>query len=276
MEKLIITVAPVGAEVTKEENPNIPLTPEEIAEEVLRSYNVGASVVHLHARDEFGRPTQKKERYQEIIDKIKEKVPDIIIQISTGGAIGMSFEERAEPLELNPEFASLTLGTVNFGEGVFFNPPDWIKKFALIMKERKIKPEIEIFEAGMIDNALRLLKDGILEEPLHFDFVLGVPGGMSGEPKNLIFLINSLPKNSTWMVAGIGKWEYPLGVIAVTLGGNVRVGFEDNIYLKKGVLAKSNAELVERITKFSLDFGREIASPNEARVLLNIKKYQKF
>lgn len=273
MEKLIITVAPVGAEVTKNENPNVPITPEEIGEEVLRSYNAGASVVHLHARDESGNPTQKKERYKEIIEKIKEKVPDIIIQISTGGAIGMIFEERSEPLELNPEFASLTLGTVNFGDGVFYNPPDWIKKFASIMKEKKIKPEIEIFESGMIENTIRLLKDGILEEPLHFDFVLGVPGGMSGDPKNLIFLVNSIPKNSTWMVAGIGKWEFPLGIISVTLGGNVRVGFEDNIYIKKGVLAKSNAELVERITKFSLEFGREIATPEEARKILNIKKF---
>lgn len=272
MEKLIITVAPVGAEVTKKDNPYLPITPDEIAHEVLRCYNAGASVVHLHARDESGNPTQKKERYKEIIEKIKEKVPDIIIQISTGGAIGMSFEERAEPLELNPEFASLTLGTVNFGDGVFYNPPDWIRKFAQIMKERKIKPEIEVFEAGMIDNALRLLKENLLEEPLHFDFVLGVPGGMSGDPKNLIFLVNSIPKNSTWMVAGIGRFEFPLGVIAVTLGGNVRVGFEDNIYLKKGVLAKSNAELVERIVKFSLEFGREIATPEEARKILNIKR----
>ncbi|MGB9749512.1 MAG: 3-keto-5-aminohexanoate cleavage protein [Caldisericia bacterium] len=272
MEKLIITVAPVGAEVTKKENPYLPITPNEIAEEVLRCYNSGASVIHLHARDEAGNPTQKKERYKEIIEKIREKVPDIILQISTGGAIGMSFEERAEPLELNPEFASLTLGTVNFGEGVFYNPPDWIKKFALIMKERKIKPEIEIFEKGMIENALKLLKEGLLEEPLHFDFVLGVPGGMSGDPKNLIFLIDSIPPNSTWMVAGIGKYEYPLSIIAITLGGNVRVGFEDNIYIKKGVLAKSNAEFVERIVKFSLEFGREIAKPNEVRKILNITK----
>lgn len=272
MEKLIITVAPVGAEVTKKENPYLPITPDEIVEEVLRCYNAGASVIHLHARDEEGNPTQKKERYKEIIDKIKEKVPDIILQISTGGAIGMSFEERSEPLELNPEFASLTLGTVNFGEGVFYNPPDWIKKFALIMKERKIKPEIEIFEKGMIENAFKLIKEGLIDEPLHFDFVLGVPGGMNGDPKNLIFLIDSIPQNSTWMVAGIGKYEYPLGIIAITLGGNVRVGFEDNIYIKKGVLAKSNAEFVERIVKFSLEFGREIAKPNEARKILNITK----
>lgn len=272
MEKLIITVAPVGAEVTRKETPYLPLTPEEIADEVYRCYNAGATVVHLHARDEFGNPTQKKERYREIIEKIKEKVPDIIIQISTGGAIGMSFEERAEPLELNPPFASLTVGTVNFGDGVFYNPPDWIKKFALIMKERNIKPELEIFESGMIDNAIRLLKEGLIEEPLHFDFVLGVPGGMSGDPKNLIFLINSIPKNSTWMVAGIGRYEFPLSIISVTLGGHTRVGFEDNIYLKKGVLAKSNAELVERVAKFSIEFGREIATVEEARRILNLKR----
>lgn len=272
MEKLIITVAPVGAEVTKKDNPNVPYTPKEIALEVLRSYNQGASVVHLHAREYDGKPTQKKERYFEIINEIKVLVPDIIIQISTGGAVGMSFEERAEPLELNPEFASLTTGTVNFGDGVFYNPLDWIKRFALIMKERKIKPEIEVFEKGMIDNALKLKNEGLIEEPIHFDFVLGVPGGMSGDPNNLFFLINSIPKNSTWMVAGIGRWEFPLGILAIVLGGNVRVGFEDNIYLRKGVLAKSNAELVERIAKISKEFGREIATPEEARKILNIKK----
>ncbi len=272
MEKLIITVAPVGAEVTKKENPNLPITPDEVAEEVLRSYNAGASVVHLHARDDAGNSTQSKERFKEIIEKIKTKVPNMIIQISTGGAVGMSFEERVKPLELNPEFASLTLGTVNFGEGVFYNPLDWIKRFAEIMNQRKIKPEIEVFEKGMVDNTLRLLKDGLLKTPLHFDFVLGVPGGMSGDPENLIFLMKSIPENSTWTVAGIGKYEFPLGIIAVTLGGNVRVGFEDNIFLKKGVLAESNALLVERIAKYSLEFGREIATPDEARKILNIRK----
>lgn len=272
MEKLIITVAPVGAEVTKKENPNLPITPDEVAEEVLRSYNAGASVVHLHARDDAGNSTQSKERYEEIIEKIKTKVPNMIIQISTGGAVGMSFEERVKPLELNPEFASLTLGTVNFGEGVFYNPLDWIKRFAEIMNQRKIKPEIEVFEKGMVDNTLRLLKDGLLKAPLHFDFVLGVPGGMNGDPENLIFLIKSIPENSTWTVAGIGKYEFPLGIIAITLGGNVRVGFEDNIFLKKGVLAESNALLVERIAKYSLEFGREIATPDEARKILSIVK----
>jgi len=124
----------------------------------------------------------------------------------------------------------------------------------------------------MVDNTLRLLKDGLLKAPLHFDFVLGVPGGMNGDPENLIFLMKSIPENSTWTVAGIGKYEFPLGIIAVTLGGNVRVGFEDNIFLKKGVLAESNALLVERIAKYSLEFGREIATPYEARKILSIVK----
>ncbi|MBT9129772.1 MAG: 3-keto-5-aminohexanoate cleavage enzyme [candidate division WS2 bacterium] len=271
MDKLIITVAPVGAEISKEDHPYLPITPEEIALEVHKSREVGASICHLHVRDENGQPTQKAERFNEVIQKIKEKVPDIIIQVSTGGAVGMTEEERMEPLTLNPEMATLTTGTVNFGEGVFYNSPSFIKKLATYMSEKGITPEIEVFETGFIQNALQLVDQNILSLPLHFDFVLGVPGGMPANFKNLVFLSEQLPLGCTWTVAGIGRWEYPLAILSIMMGGNVRVGFEDNLFLKKGLKATSNAELVERVANFSKSLGREIATPDEARQILHIK-----
>lgn len=269
MEKLIITVAVCGAEVTKMDNPNLPTTPEEIAEDVYNCYLKGASIVHLHARDEQGNPTSDVQVFRKTMDLIKSKC-NIIIQISTGGALGMTPEERAAPLALKPEMASLTCGTVNFGTGVFWNPPDLIENFALKMKELGVKPEIEVFEAGMINNALQLQKKGLIQQPIHFDFVMGVPGGITGNVRDLIYLVESIPSGSTWSVAGIGRHELPLGVVAIILGGHVRVGFEDNIYYSKGVLAQSNAQLVERIARISRELGREVASPDEARKILGI------
>ncbi len=275
MDKLIITVAPVGAEISKEDHPYLPITPAEIALEVYKSREAGASICHLHVRDENGYPTQKVKRFNEVIQTIKEKVPDIIIQVSTGGAVGMTEEERIEPLTLNPEMATITTGTVNFGEGVFYNPPSFIKKLATYMSERGITPEIEVFETGFIQNALQLVNQNILSLPLHFDFVLGVPGGMPASFKNLIFLSEQLPAGCTWTVAGIGRWEYPLAILSIMMGGNVRVGFEDNLFLKKGLKATSNAQLVERVANFSKSIGREVATPDEARQILHFKGLNK-
>lgn len=275
MDKLIITVAPVGAEISKEDHPYLPITPAEIALEVYKSREAGASICHLHVRDENGYPTQKVKRFNEVIQTIKEKVPDIIIQVSTGGAVGMTEEERIEPLTLNPEMATITTGTVNFGEGVFYNPPSFIKKLATYMSERGITPEIEVFETGFIQNALQLVNQHILSLPLHFDFVLGVPGGMPASFKNLIFLSEQLPAGCTWTVAGIGRWEYPLAILSIMMGGNVRVGFEDNLFLKKGLKATSNAQLVERVANFSKSIGREVATPDEARQILHFKGLNK-
>ncbi len=272
MEKLVITVSPVGAEISKEEHPYLPITPEEVALEVFKSREAGASIVHLHVRDKDGRPTQKADRFNEVIEEIRKTVPDIIIQASTGGAVGMTEEERLEPLTLTPEMATLTTGTVNFGDSVFYNSPTFIEKLASFMKEKGITPEIEIFEAGFIQNALRLVGKGLLTPPLHFDFVLGVPGGMPGSFKNLLYLVELIPPDSTWMAAGIGRWELPLATMAIMMGGHVRVGFEDNLYLRKGVKATSNAELVERVANISRALGREIATPEETRQILNFKK----
>jgi len=269
LDKLIITAAIVGAELTRAEQPNLPLTPAEMAWAAYECHQAGASIVHLHVRDKTGRPTQDPEVFRETMRLIKEKC-DIIVQFSTGGATGTPVEERIAPLKLKPEMATLTTGTVNFGDDVFFNSPKFVEAIAREIQMQGIHPEIEVFEAGMIQNALSLLKKGLLTAPLHFDFVLGVLGAMPATAKNLLHLVESIPAGSTWMVAGIGRMELPLAVMAIVQGGHVRVGFEDNIYYSRGVLAKSNAELVARIVRIAKECGREVANPNDTRRILKI------
>jgi 3-keto-5-aminohexanoate cleavage enzyme len=270
MEKLIITAALTGAEVTREIQPNLPLTPDEIAEEAYACYQAGASIVHVHARDEEGNPTQSFDVYKEIKEKIEAKC-NIIVQPSTGGAVWHTAEERLQPVELAPEMATLSTGTVNFGPDVFMNTQGYMETFSKRMKELGVKPEIEVFDRGMIANALRLLKKGFVDAPLHFDFVLGVPGACPGEVEDLLYMKSCIPDDATWTVAGIGRYELPLAAVAITMGGHVRVGFEDNVYYTKGVLAKSNAQLVERIARLASELGRVVATPDEARGILNLK-----
>jgi 3-keto-5-aminohexanoate cleavage enzyme len=270
MEKLIITAALTGAEVTRDLQPNLPLTPEEIAQEAYECYKAGASIVHVHARDEEGNPTQSYDVYKEIKERIESKC-NVIVQPSTGGATWHTAEERLQPVELKPEMATLSTGTVNFGADVFMNTEEYIEMFAKRMQELGVKPEIEVFERGMIANALKLVKKGLVDEPLHFDFVLGVPGACPGNVDDLVYMRNSIPSSATWTVAGVGRYETPLAAIAITMGGHVRVGFEDNIYYSKGVLAESNAQLVERIVRLAKELSREVATPDEARRILNLK-----
>ncbi len=270
MSKLIITAAVVGAEVTREHTPYLPVTPEEIAIEVEKVQQAGASIVHLHVRDENGLPTQDVEVFRETINKIKERT-DIIIQVSTGGAVGMTPAERIQPVTLRPEMATLTTGTVNFSNDVFLNRPEDIRFFASKIKEYGVRPEFEIFDVGMINNALGLVKEGLVEGHLHFDFVMGVAGGIPATIDNLVNLIHQIPKDATWSVAGMGRFQLMMAMHAIPLGGNIRVGLEDNIYYKKGVLAKGNAELVARVVRLANEFGREIATPEEARKILEIK-----
>ena len=270
MNKLMITAAMIGAEVTRQDHPGVPITPQEIALAAFECYKAGASIIHLHVREPNGVPTQDVNVFQKTMELIKEKC-DVIVQVSTGGAVGMSSEERVAPVRLRPEMATLTAGSVNFGDDVFLNSPHDVESFALMMKEYGVKPEIEIFDTGMIDTAVRLVKKGILVAPLHFDMVMGVPGGMMGTPKNLLNLVELLPIDATWTVAGIGRAELPLGIMAIILGGHVRVGFEDNIYYSKGVLADSNAQLVARIARMSEEMGRQVASPDESREILGLR-----
>src|SRR5690554_5174366 len=271
MEKLIITAAISGAEVTKEHNPNIPYTVEEIGREAESAYKAGASIIHLHVREDDGTPTQNKERFKACMDEIRRRCPDVIIQPSTGGAVGMTDEERLQPTELGPEMATLDCGTLNFGgDEIFVNTENTIKNFGKIMIERGIKPEVEVFDKGMVDYAIKFAKQGYILEPMHFDFVLGVQ--MAATARDLAFMVDSIPAGSTWTVAGIGRYEFPMAALGIVMGGHVRVGFEDNVYLSKGVLAKSNGELVEKVVRLAKELGREIATPDEARQILGLKK----
>ncbi|MHB8926560.1 MAG: 3-keto-5-aminohexanoate cleavage enzyme [Bacillota bacterium] len=273
MEKLIITCALTGAEIAKEDFPALPCSPEEIAVAAEEAAKAGAAMVHVHARDERNRPTQRAEVFAKIIELIRART-GVIVQVSTGGAAGMTPEERLSPVTLTgplkPEMATLTTGTVNFGEEVFSNPAPVIEVFARRIVGAGIKPEIEVFDAGFVDNALRLVQKGLLQPPLHLNLVMGVPGGITGTPRNLLHLVESLPAGSTWSVAGIGRAQLPLGVTAVVLGGHVRVGFEDNIFYSRGLKATSNAQLVARVARVAAELGREVATPDEARRILGL------
>ncbi|MCL2227337.1 MAG: 3-keto-5-aminohexanoate cleavage protein [Oscillospiraceae bacterium] len=272
MEKLIITACICGAEVTKAQNPAVPYTVEEIVREAKSAREAGASIIHLHVREDDGTPTQSAERFKVCIDAIKKECPDVIIQPSTGGATGMTNDERLQPIALNPEMATLDCGTCNFGgDEIFINTENMIIDFAKKMTAKGIKPEVECFDKGMIDTAIRLNRKGIIPSPMHFDFVLGVNGGISAEARDLVFMVGSIPQGSTWTAAGIGKAQFPIAALAIIMGGHVRVGFEDNIYIEKGALAKSNGELVEKAVRMAKELGRKIATPAEARAILGLK-----
>ena len=271
MDKLIITCAISGAEVTKEHNPSVPYTVDEMVEAAYEAYQAGASIIHLHARFDDGKPTQDKDRYEEIYRAIKEKCPDLIIQVSTGGAVGMSRDERIDVLNIKPEMATLDCGTLNFGgDEIFINTENDIIYFANKMNELNVRYEMECFEKGHIDTTKRLIKKGHIKGHLHYSFVLGVNGGMTGEERDFIFLKESLPEDSTYSVAGIGRYEFSLAELSIKHGGHVRVGLEDNIYIEKGVLAKSNAELVKKVVEIAKKYNREIATPIEARKILEM------
>lgn len=266
---LIITAALVGAEVTRTDNPNLPITAEEIGQAAAEACEAGASIIHLHVRSPDGLPTQDTEAFRQAMVSIRARC-DAIIQVSTGGAVGMTAEERLQPLYLKPEMASLTPGSVNFGHGVFMNPWPLIELFTQTMQELGVKPELEIFDAGMIANALQLRKMGLLTDPLHFNLVLGVPGALPALARNLVYLVDSLPSGATWSVAGIGRAQTAMAMMAMAMGGHVRVGFEDNVYYHRGELARSNAQLVARVARLAAELGRPVATPTQAREILGL------
>jgi len=273
MEKLIITCAITGAEVTKEQNPAVPYTVDEISKSAHEAYLAGASIIHLHAREDNGEPSYRKERFFELIQAIQSKCPDVIIQVTTGGALGMSRDERLTPTDLNPEMATLDCGTLNFGgDDIFINTENDIKYFAKTLESKNIYKELECFEKGHIDTVLRLVKQGHIHKPLHFSFVLGVNGGMTGEYRDFVFMKDSIPEDATYSVAGIGRFEFSLAEQSIIHGGNVRVGLEDNLYIEKGKLASSNRELVEKVVGLANKYNRPIASPNEARMILKMER----
>ena len=271
--KVIITVAPTGSIPTRKENPNLPITATEVAQETKRSYEAGAAVVHLHARDpDTGEPSSDIRVFREYLAGIRDACP-IVTQITTGGGattLGLTPEERLRPVEeLRPDSASLNAGSMNFGRKLFPNTPDVMELYAKRMRELGVMPEFEAYDLSMIQNVDHWIRrPGILEPPYQFSFVMGVMGGIPATFKNLLAMKESLPPHYTWQAIGIGRHQIPMGTMGVLLGGNLRVGFEDNVYLTKGVLANSNAALVEKAARIIRELGFEIASVEEARKIL--------
>jgi 3-keto-5-aminohexanoate cleavage enzyme len=273
-QNLIINAALTGMVATQQQNPNLPITPAEIAADARRCMDAGASIVHLHARDEHGRPTFEKRIYREILQAVREACPEIILCVSTSGRIFRTFEERSEVLDLTdppPEMASLTLGSMNFARQESVNSPEMINRLAAKMAERGILPEMECFELGMAEHAVRLIERGVLRPNGYCNILLGSEGTLGASAFNLSIMVNALPPQTIWAAGGIGKYQFDVNCLAVAMGGHVRVGLEDNLWLdrKRNILA-TNAGLVERIVNVARAMGREISSPGEARTILGL------
>jgi 3-keto-5-aminohexanoate cleavage enzyme len=268
MDPLIITCAPVGAEITPEQTPHLPYTPQLLGETARAVREAGASILHVHCRNDDGTNTHSVERFGQAYEAIRAQ-SDLIVQFSTGGAIGMTPQERAAVLELRPEMATLTCGSVNFGDDIFENSFPIMRGLLKKMNEFGVRPELEIFDKGHLANARRLAKERLLLFPQHVDFVLGVPGGLEATVQNLCDLVDDLPPGCTWSVAGIGKRQLPMAMAAIAMGGHVRVGLEDNLFYSRGRLAR-NDELVARVARLAAEAGRSIATPDRARKVLGL------
>jgi len=282
MEKLIITAALTGGQHGKEANPNLPEQPDEIIEQAVRCWAAGAAAVHIHARDKQGRATADPVVFQEIVEGIKNQT-DLVICLSTGGAAKITLQERVAMVPaLKPEMASLNIGSTMTGR-YDFKADRWLSDFTLAqsyadlefiartMLEAGTKPEIEIYDPGMINNALLLKEIGAIQEPMHFSLVMGIPGQINAPtPKHLLYLSEALPPGSTWQVIGIGVHQFPMITMGLLLGGHVRVGLEDNLYIARGALAESNAQLVEKAVRLAHEIERPIATPDQARKMLGL------
>lgn len=274
-EKLIINVALTGNVHMKEDNPNLPIEPDEIAGDVRKCFDAGARVFHIHARGSDGASSPNRELFSEIFSKVRKKTPEAIICATTSGRMYHEFEQRSEVLEiegeLKPEMASLTLGSLNFPKSASVNSPDTIVRLANKMKEKGIKPELEVFETGMINYAVYLARKGHLESPLFFNLILGNLGSMPARIPDIVHMAGSLPPGSLWGAGAAGRFQLTTNAAAVLMGGHVRVGLEDNIYYdyEKSQLA-TNESLVKRIVRIAGEIGRPVASADEARSILGL------
>lgn len=276
--KVMITVAVSGSRPTKEMNPAVPYTPDEIIDAALESYKAGAAIVHVHVRDpKTGVPVYRAELYKEVLEGIRRKC-DMIVNLTTSGLFlaGEKEEEgiarRLQPVLLKPELCSFDLGSMNFHDRVFVNPPKWAEAATRTMRENGVKPEIEVFDVGHIYQALDLIKRGLIDPPPYFQLCMGVRWGMEGTAENLVFMKSKLPSEAVWSALGVARAQLPMITMATIMGGNVRVGFEDNLFLKQGVLAASNAQLVEMAKDMVERLGYEVAKPGEARRILGLKE----
>ena len=269
MKKLIITCALTGSGPSKERFPALPVTIDEIIEDAVRCGQAGASIVHIHARDKDGVNCHDQSVFQAIYDGIKARSPELIVQLSTGGRKGESADQRSTALLCNPEMASFCTGTVNFPTGIYENGPAMVEQFAQMFHERNIKPELEIFDTHMVAKALELRDRGLLHDPLYFNLILGVKNAQPPTVGQLAYLLSMLPSNAEWSISGIGPHQINTVMLGIALGGHVRVGLEDNQYLRKGVPA-TNEALVQRVVRLADEAGRQIATPEEARAILHI------
>lgn len=269
MDPLIVTVAGVGAELTREQQPNLPIAPGDLARDAAECAAAGASIYHLHVRDPAGDPTMDVDAFRAGLDAIRDS-SDLVVQFTSGGAVSDTEDARIAPLDLRPDMASLTTGTVNFGEDVFWNPIPLVTRFYERMRSLDILPEFEIFDAGMIATAARLCEQRGDGHHQHYDFVLGVPGAMPAWPEAVEFLAAHLPEGASWSATGIGRHYETIADEAARLGGHVRTGFEDVRYVAAGQPAESNAELVRRVVAIAHAAGREIAGPSSAREILGL------
>jgi uncharacterized protein (DUF849 family) len=274
-DPLIINAALTGMVPTKRDNPHVPVTPDEIAEDAERCRSAGASIVHLHARETDGTPTWKSEIYAEIIGKVRARCPDVVVCVSTSGRLWNEIERRADVLELDgdvkPEMASLTLGSLNFPQQASVNEPAIIRGLAERMAERGILPELEIFDLGMVDFGKFLVDRGVLKPPLYFNLLLGSLGTLAASPQHLALLTQSLPAHSTWAAAGIGRFQFSMNALAIASGGHTRVGLEDNLWMDVGKeRPASNLALVERLVALAHANEREVATPDQARAIIGL------
>ena len=269
--KIVITCACTGAETTKAQNPALPISPEEVAQAAWECRAAGAAILHLHVRTPEGKPTQDPKRFKEIIEAVR-RASDIVVEITTGGAVGDSAEERLRPVvELEPEMASLDCGTVNFGNEYIVNTLPVMREFASQFRAHRVRATLECFDLGHVYASHILLKEGLLEAPYHYGFVLNVPGAVPYSVANLEAFVAALPTGADFTVMGIGRSSLPAQFGAVARGGWIRVGFEDNVYFSKGVLAASNAQLVERAAQIAHEAGLAPASPDEVRKYLKLR-----
>lgn len=266
---VVLTVATTGPIATKADNPDLPTSPEEIAQAVYESYLEGASVAHLHLRDENQRPTADLDTARRTMDLIQEKCP-IHIQLSTGVGLMVEFEDREKLVELRPRMATLNPCTMSFGLGEFRNPPDGVRRLAARMRELDVKPELEVYDTGHLDACIRLFEEGLLATPLQFSIVLGVRGGASATPENLVMMVDRLPDDCVWQIIAIGKENLNLTAIGLALGGNARAGLEDTLYLRKGELSPGNTPLVKRTADLARAMDLSIATVEETEAILSL------
>lgn len=266
----IISVAITGSGTTLQQHPGLPCTPEQIATAAIESWNAGAAIAHIHVREANGTPVHNMDYYREIVERVSSET-DMVLNLTTGGYTGLSQEQRLETLDLEPEMGSYDAGSMNFGAGVFLNPPDFLLTMARRFRERNVVPELECFDTGMIYNCLQLIADGELDGPGWWQFVLGVRGGAPATPKILMHMAELLPDGAQWSAIGLGRGQLPMNTMAIILGAHVRTGMEDNVYYRRGQLTEGNAQLAERLARLIRELGREVASPDDARRLIGLK-----